>query len=110
MTCVPAGKRHELSKHCSRVRAVLHNCSHARNQTARACYASYLALFDVPRELGRRGLSPVAVNYFAVVLAHQCDLLIPAARRAAMAADLASLQNLDRLSPKYGGGMYFNSL
>ena len=52
----------------------------------------------------------MSVNYFAVVLAHQCDLLIPAARRAAMAADLASLQNLDRLSPKYGGGMYFDSL
>lgn len=103
-TYVPAGKRHELSQQCSSIRAVLHNCSNVRHQTASACYTSHLALFDVPRHISR-GLSPVSVNYFAVVLAQQCNLHITMARREAMAADLAGLQNLDRLSPKYGGGM-----
>jgi hypothetical protein len=96
------GKRHQLSQHAARIRAVLQNCSHTREQTAKKCNATKLALFDVPRNISR-GLPPVSINYFALLVAHLTDFHISPERSAAMAADIASLQNLDRHTAKYGG-------
>jgi len=66
------------------------------------CNSTHLALFDVPREISR-GLPPVSINYFAVLLAGLCDFPLPGARAAAMIADIGALQNRDRHSAKFGG-------
>ena len=66
------------------------------------CNNTHLALFDVPREISR-GLPPVSINYFAVLLAGLCDFPLPGARAAAMIADIGALQNRDRHSAKFGG-------
>ena len=96
------GKRHALTAQVERMRTVLQSCSHPRNRTAAVCNGTHLALFDVPRELSR-GLPPVSINYFAVLLAQLCDFPLPAARAAAMIADIGALQNRDRQSAKFGG-------
>ena len=96
------GGLQHLSVHAARMRVMLQNMSNPRNTTVVLCNTSNLALFDVPRPLSR-GLPPVAVNLFAVLLADLSHFRFPPKRVKAMMSDLAALQNRDPDSPKFGG-------